>query len=68
MIFSFRAPLWPQKNKALEMKSSIENENFNPENENFMREWFFRARGNGFFHAFERELIFSISGPSGKMK
>ena len=58
MFVSFRAPLWPQKNRARE-KFSIENEIFKPrmklssENENFVRGGMCVCVC--FFYAFERE-------------
>ena len=66
MKFSFRAPLWPQKNRARDW-------NFQSRMKFSNREWKFQARmkiscvGEWFFHAFEREWTFSILGPSGKV-
>ena len=65
MVFSFRAPLWPQKSRARDW-------NFQARMKISNREWKFQARmkiscvGEWFFHAFEREWFFSIFGPSGK--
>ena len=64
MKFSFRAPLWPQKNRAWDW-------NFQSRMKTSNREWKFQSRmkiscvGEWFFHAFVREWIFSIPGPSG---
>ena len=55
MIFSFHAPLWPQKNRDWNFQSRMKISN---------REWTFHARmkiscgGEWFFHAFEWEWFF----------
>ena len=48
------------------LKFSIENEKFQTENGTFQARMKISCVGEWFFHAFERELIFSISGPSAR--
>ena len=64
MVFSFRAPLWPQRNKPWDWSFQARMK-FQTKNENFKREWFFRAWGNGFFMRPSENDFFSVSGPSG---
>ena len=66
MVFSFWAPLWPQKNRAWDWDFSIENEIFKPRMKISIKNEHLVRGGMFFFHAFEREWIFSIPGPSGK--
>ena len=64
MVFSFRAPLWPQRNRVWDW-------NFQSRMKFSNREWKFQARmktscvGEWFFHAFEREWFFLSPGPLG---
>ena len=66
MKFSFRALLWPQKNRAWDWDFSIENEIFKPrmkissENENFVR------GGMVFFSCVRARMNFFDPGPSGE--
>ena len=67
MSFFIPSPCLAAEKQGSGLTFSSENEIFNPENEHFKREWFFRAWGNVFFFFFSRvraRMIFSISGPS----